>query len=85
VVLEEDEAYPTILGRLWLTKSHAKNYWGKGHMTIGVHPNQQKISFANFVKSSRRTNEYDDELETDQRSNSEEIYTNDSSDKEIGL
>jgi hypothetical protein len=26
VVLEEDGAYPMILGRLWLTKSHARNY-----------------------------------------------------------
>ncbi len=38
VVLEEDGAYP--IGRPWLTKSHARNYWGKGYMTIGVHPNQ---------------------------------------------
>jgi hypothetical protein len=40
VVLEEDGAYPMILGRPWLTKSHIRNYWGKGYMTIGVHPNQ---------------------------------------------
>jgi hypothetical protein len=26
VVLEEDGAYPMILGRPWLTKSHARNY-----------------------------------------------------------
>ncbi len=26
VMLEEDGAYPMILGRPWLTKSHAKNY-----------------------------------------------------------
>jgi len=39
VVLEEDGAYPMILGMLWLTKSHARNYWGKGYMTIEVHPN----------------------------------------------
>ncbi len=26
VVLEEDGAYPMILGRPWLTKSHVKNY-----------------------------------------------------------
>jgi len=39
VVLEEDRVYPMILGRHWLTKSHAKNYWGEGYMTIGVHPN----------------------------------------------
>jgi len=37
VVLEEDGAYPMILGRLWLIKSHARNYWGEGYMTIGVH------------------------------------------------
>jgi len=24
--LEEDGAYPMILGRPWLTKSHARNY-----------------------------------------------------------
>jgi hypothetical protein len=40
VVLEEDGAYPMILGRPWLTKSHARNYWGEGYMTIGIHPNQ---------------------------------------------
>jgi hypothetical protein len=39
VVLEEDGAYPMILNRIWLTKSHVKNYWGKTYMTIGVHPN----------------------------------------------
>jgi len=39
VVLEEDGAYPMILGRPWLTKSHARNYWGEGYMTIGVHRN----------------------------------------------
>jgi hypothetical protein len=40
VLLEEDGAYSTILGRPWLTKSHVRNYWGEGYMTIGVHPNQ---------------------------------------------
>ncbi len=40
VVLEEDGAYLMILSRPWLTKSHARNYWGKGYMTIEVHPNQ---------------------------------------------
>jgi hypothetical protein len=39
VVLEEDGAYLMILSRPWLTKSHARNYWGKGYMTIEVHPN----------------------------------------------
>ncbi len=39
VVLEEDGAYSMILGRPWLTKSHARNYWGEGYMTIGVRPN----------------------------------------------
>ncbi len=39
VVLEEDGAYPMILSRPWLTKSHARNYWGEGYMTIGIHPN----------------------------------------------
>jgi len=60
VVLKEDGAYPMILGRPWLTKSHARNYWGEGYMTIGVHPNQQKVPFASFVKSSRGTSEYED-------------------------
>jgi len=27
----------------WLTKSHARNYWGEGYMSIGIHPNQQKV------------------------------------------
>jgi len=40
VVLKEDGVYPMILGRHWLTKSHARNYWGERYMTIGVHPNQ---------------------------------------------
>ncbi len=39
VVLEEDGAYPMILGMPWLTKSHVSNYWGEGYMTIRVHPN----------------------------------------------
>ncbi len=39
VVSEEDGAYPMILGRPWLTKSHARNDWGEGYMTIGVLPN----------------------------------------------
>jgi len=39
VVLEEDGAYPIILSRPWLKKSHAKNYWGEGYMTIRVHLN----------------------------------------------
>jgi len=40
VVLEEDGAYPMILSRPWLTKSHARSYWGEGYMTIGVHLNR---------------------------------------------
>jgi len=39
VVLEENRAYPMILDRPWLIKSHARNYWGEGYMTIGVHLN----------------------------------------------
>ncbi|KAH8932644.1 hypothetical protein BDL97_19G084500 [Sphagnum fallax] len=85
VVLEEDGAYPMILGRPWLTKSHARNYWGEGYMTIRVHPNRQKVPFASFVKSSRGTSEYEDESETDQSSSSEGIYTDDSSEEEVGL
>jgi hypothetical protein len=40
VVLEEDGAYLMILGKPWLTKFHARNYWGEGYMTIGFHPNR---------------------------------------------
>ncbi|CAM6028069.1 unnamed protein product, partial [Sphagnum balticum] len=61
------------------------NYWCEGYMTIGVHPNRQKVPFANFVKNSRGTSEYDDESETDQSSSSEGIYTDDSSEEEVGL
>jgi hypothetical protein len=71
VVLEEYGAYPMILGRPWLTKSHVRNYWGEGYMTIGVHPNRQKVPFASFVKGSRGTSEYEDESETDQSSSFE--------------
>jgi hypothetical protein len=85
MVLEEDGAYPMILGRPWLIKSHARNYWGEGYMTIEVHLNRQKVSFTNFVKSFEGTNEYDDELEIDQSSNSEGIYTDDSNEEEVGL
>jgi hypothetical protein len=81
VVLEEDGAYPMILGRPSLTKSHVRNYWGEGYMTIGIHPNRQKVPFANFVKSFGGTSEYDDESEIDQSSKSEEIYTDDSSER----
>ncbi len=31
-------AYPLILGRPWLKKAHASNYWKEGYMTIGVSP-----------------------------------------------
>jgi len=61
VVLEENGAYPMILSRPWLTKSHARNYWGEGYTTIRVHPNRQKVPFASFVKSSGGTSEYEDE------------------------
>jgi len=85
VVLEEDGAYPMILSRPWLTKSHARNYWGERYMTIEVHLNRQKVPFANFVKNSRGTSEYEDESETNQSSSLEGIYTNDSSEEEVGL
>jgi hypothetical protein len=39
VVLEQDGAYPMILSKPWLTKSHAMNYWDEGYMTIRVHLN----------------------------------------------
>ncbi len=54
-------------------------------MTIGIHPNQQKVPFINFVKSFGGTNEYDDESKIDQSSSSKGIYINDSSEREIGL
>jgi hypothetical protein len=38
VVPKEDGAYPMILNKPWLTKSHVKNYQGKGYMTVGVYP-----------------------------------------------
>jgi len=40
VVLEEDGVYPMILSRPWLTKLHARNYWGEGYMTIRIPLNQ---------------------------------------------
>jgi hypothetical protein len=85
VVLEENGAYPMTLGRPLLIKSHARNYWGEGYMTIKVHPNRQKIPFANFVKSSKGMSEYEDESETDQSSSFEGIYTDDSSEEEVRL
>ncbi len=54
-------------------------------MTIGIHPNRQKVPFANFVKSSKGTSEYEDESETDQSSSFKGIYTDDSNEKEVGL
>jgi hypothetical protein len=39
VVLKEDGAYPMILSKPWLIKSHPRNYWGERHTTIGFHPN----------------------------------------------
>jgi len=38
-----------------------------------------------FVKSSRGTSEYENESETNQSSNSKGIYTDDSSEEEVGL
>jgi hypothetical protein len=40
VVLKEDGAYPMILSKPWLTKSHVRNYWGEWYITIEVHPNR---------------------------------------------
>jgi hypothetical protein len=37
------------------------------------------------VKSSKGTSEYKDELEIDQNSSFEKIYTNDYNEKEVGL
>jgi hypothetical protein len=54
-------------------------------MTIGVHLNQHKVPFVNFMKSSRRTNKYEDESETNQSSSFEGIYMDDSSEEEVGL
>jgi hypothetical protein len=54
-------------------------------MTIGVHPNREKVPFASFVKNFGGTSEYEDELEIDQSSNFEGIYTNDFSEEEVGL
>jgi len=71
--------------KVYFSSSDAKNYWGEGYMTIKVHPNRQKVPFASFMKSSGRTNEYEDESETDQSSSSEGIYMDDSSEEEVGL
>jgi hypothetical protein len=54
-------------------------------MTIRVHSNRQKVPFASFLKSSGGTSEYEDESETDQSSSSKGIYTDDFSEKEVGL
>jgi len=54
-------------------------------MTIGVHPNRQKVPFASFVKSFGGTNEYEDESETNQSSSSKGIYTDDYSEEEVRL
>jgi len=85
VVLEEDGAYPMILSKPWLTKSHVRNYWGEGYMTIKVHPTRQKVPFANFMNNSGGTIEYDDESKTNQGSSFKGIYTDDSNEGEIGL
>jgi hypothetical protein len=54
-------------------------------MTIGIHPNRQKVPFASFVKSSGGTSEYEDESEIDQSSSFKGIYMDDSSEEEVGL
>jgi len=54
-------------------------------MTIGIHPNRQKVPFVNFVKSSRAMNEYDDESKIEQSSSSEGIYMDYSREGEVGL
>jgi hypothetical protein len=85
VILKEDGDYPMILSKPWLTKSQERNYWDERYMTIGIHLDQQKVPFLNFVQSFRRTNEYDNESKIDQSSSCEGIYTNDSSKEEVGL
>jgi hypothetical protein len=54
-------------------------------MTIGIHPNRQKVPVANFVKSSKGMNDYDDESEIEQSSSCQGIYTDDSREGEVGL
>jgi len=71
VVLEENGTYPMILIRFWLTKSHAK------YMIIKAHFNSQKVLFTNFVKSSKRISQYDDEFGINQIFSSKIIYIND--------
>jgi hypothetical protein len=51
VILKENGVYPMILSKPSLSKSHVRNYWDDGYMTIEVHISRQKVPFANFVKS----------------------------------
>jgi hypothetical protein len=53
-------------------------------MTIGVHLNRQKVLFANFVKNSERTSEYDGDSKIDQSFSSKGI-THDYNEEEVGL
>ena len=56
VVLEEDGSYPMILSHSWLTKTHVRNYWGEGYMTIEKRPHRQRISFVPLGEHRHRTN-----------------------------
>ena len=73
-----------ILGRSWLTKAHVRNYWGEGYMTIGKGPHRQQIPFVHLEGASASNESDSDSREADD-SESEGIYTDDSSDDEVGL
>ena len=87
VVLEEDGSYLMILGRPWLTKAHVRNYWGEGYMTIGKKPYRQRISFVPLggAPASDESDESDSDSREVDDSESKKIYTDDSSEDEVGL
>ena len=84
VVLEEDGSYLMILGRPWLTKTHVRNYWDEGYMTIGKGPYRQRISFVP-LGGAPASDESDSNSKEADDSESEKIYTDDSSEDEVGL
>ena len=43
VIKTEQSSYPMLLGRPWLRRMHARDYWNEGYMTLGKSPNRVTV------------------------------------------
>lgn len=84
VILEEDRSNSMILGRQWLIKAYMRNYWHEEYITIENGLHRQRNPFVLQVGAPTSDESVSDSLEADD-SESEGIYTDDSSDDEVIL